>query len=155
MQQAFIQLAKQDCPAIENKEAWLVRVCRNGALKALSRDRRAAFRPEVFWENVPDEQADGGSDTLVHREHVGLLFSKLEELPEKQREVIRLHYLGGMKADRLPATLRSIHEREVASPPPLNPPHKSFYLTKPSYHRSTFAELDGHNSPSVLLCVTI
>ena len=32
-----------------------------------------------------------------------------------------------------------------ASPPPLNPPHKSFYLTKPSYHRSTFAELDGHN----------
>jgi len=33
----------------------------------------------------------------------------------------------------------------VASPPPLNPPHKSFYLTKPSYHRSTFAELDGHN----------
>jgi putative transposase len=47
--------------------------------------------------------------------------------------------------DRLPATLRSIHEREVASPPPLNPPHKSFYLTKPSYHRSTFAELDGHN----------
>ena len=40
---------------------------------------------------------------------------------------------------------QTAYQIQVASPPPLNPPHKSFYLTNPSYHRSTFAELDGHN----------
>ncbi len=37
-----------------------------------------------------------------------------------------LGMLGYLAGDRLPATLHSIHEREVATPPPLNPPHKSF-----------------------------
>ena len=101
VQKAFIQLAKQDCPTIQNKAAWLVRVCRNSALKSLNRDRRTAFRPEVFWKNVPDEPTGSGGDSLVHQEYVGLLFHKLEALPEKQREVIRLHYLVGLKAGQI------------------------------------------------------
>lgn len=116
-QNAFIQLAKKHCPSIENKEAWLVTVCRHGALKALTRSRRTEPLSEAQMESLPDDRA-GAGDQLDGDERIGALLGLLDALPEKQREVLRLHYVAGLKlaqiAEALAASANSVYALHFA-----------------------------------------
>lgn len=118
VQNAFIQLAKRDCPSIENKEAWLVTVCRNAAFKALSRGRRTTAFTESQWESLPDEATEMGGEMLEKKERAKLLLENLESLPEKQREVMRLYYLAGMKPAQIAEVLgekpNNVHQLHFA-----------------------------------------
>jgi RNA polymerase sigma factor (sigma-70 family) len=114
-QDALIQLARKNCPEIANKEAWLVTVCRHGALKALARGRRHEPLSAAQAESLPDESAADAGET---GDRAGAILPLLDALPEKQREVLRLHYVGGLRlkdiAAALGATANAVHQAHFA-----------------------------------------
>jgi RNA polymerase sigma factor (sigma-70 family) len=117
-QNAFIQLARRHCPSIENKEAWLVTVCRHSALKTAARSRRVTGLSEAEWETLSDGEGCVGAAELEKNERARLLFSHLDSLPEKQREVMRLHYVAGLKPAQIAEILgerpNNIHQLHFA-----------------------------------------
>jgi RNA polymerase sigma factor (sigma-70 family) len=116
-QNAFIELARKSCPEIANKEAWLVTVCRHGALKALARGRRTEPLSAAQAEALLDERATA-DDPAGGDDRIGALLAHLDTLPEKQREVLRLHYVAGLKlaqiATELGASANTIYQAHFA-----------------------------------------
>jgi RNA polymerase sigma factor (sigma-70 family) len=103
-QDALIQLAKAHCPAIANKEAWLVTVCRRGALKLLARGRRSEPLTPAQAESLAEE-GPGPGDSPADDPRLRALLDQLDALPEKQREVLRLHYFTGLRLAEIAAVL--------------------------------------------------
>jgi len=105
-------------PAIENKEAWLVTVCRRNAFKALSRARRTTGLNEAQWETLPDNSAVPSAEVLEKKERAMLVLGHLEALPEKQREVMRLYYVAALKPAQIAKVLgektNNIHQLHFA-----------------------------------------
>ena len=73
--------------------AWLFTIVRNRALDALRRPSRTTdIEPHATV--LRDASADP-HDRLVRREELGALVSGLRALPERQREALVMHELGG------------------------------------------------------------
>src|SRR5690606_28250507 len=73
---------------------WLYRVCRNRALDVRRREIRMTALDDRHVESRPDRNAEPASAAHTH-EADGML-AILQSLPERQQEVIRLKFQGGL-----------------------------------------------------------
>jgi len=99
VQDTFLKLWTADRAAVDGHlPAWLYRVCRNGALDV----RRKEVRMTALQDNPPalDQRLnhDGEHDapSAGHRETASGVMGLLDELPERQQEVLRLKFQGGL-----------------------------------------------------------
>jgi RNA polymerase sigma-70 factor (ECF subfamily) len=104
VQETFIRFAQRDEPLsktsnsnaavllpeqLEDAAPWLFTVCRNRALDVRRKQSRI-----IYMDQTADTTSDepGPVATLESRETFGSLLRLLDELPENQREVIRLKF---------------------------------------------------------------
>ena len=86
---------------------WLVVVTRNAALSLLRADTRRRLREERDFAATPAEHGHDPSDLVAADETAASVVAALDDLPQEQRDVIRLAYF-----DRL--TLAQVSERTGA-----------------------------------------
>jgi RNA polymerase sigma-70 factor (ECF subfamily) len=92
VQETFVKLCQQDPEKIRvSLKAWLFTVCRNGALDRLRKDRRMITVDSTTMDAVGCEQPTPAQTAIRKDSHTQAL-ALLEELPENQREVIRLRF---------------------------------------------------------------
>ena len=88
VQDAFLKLHKHWAD-IENPKAWLYRAVRNLCLNHLRKHKREALDEDLDYQtstqNHPDEE-------LGRMEAIGTLKILIEELPQADRDLIRLKY---------------------------------------------------------------
>jgi RNA polymerase sigma-70 factor (ECF subfamily) len=90
VQDAFLRLCRQDPERIQGQVvAWLYRVCRNRALDVLSKERRMSQLSPQQAGDCRDRRGDPTA-AMERREDAALAAELLQQLPERQREVIRL-----------------------------------------------------------------
>ena len=104
VQEAFLALAKAKCAEIPNREAWLVTRCR-WECGRIFRARRRTDDPNFPWETLSDDNVVLGADAVQQAEKHAELLKHLELIPEKQREVVRLRYIAGMKVEEIAVAL--------------------------------------------------
>ena len=94
VQETFLRLCRERREEIEPRLApWLFRVCRNAAL-----DRRRRERPVDTLDDhsaAPGEQTQP-VDRMIRDEAGRRALASLEQLPERQREVLGLRFQGGL-----------------------------------------------------------
>jgi len=98
VQDAFVTLWKTP-PQAGVTRAWLYRVCRSRAIDALRKQstemkNRVELTPEQVAVNADKKPLP--NDFIQREEMVGTIFSLLEKLPERQRELVRLKFQGGL-----------------------------------------------------------
>jgi RNA polymerase sigma-70 factor (ECF subfamily) len=94
VQEGFLELCKQDPRELEGRVGpWLFVVCRNRALDARRRSTR--MQGATRAESLVDEAA-GPEAMLERKEDMARLARVLEGLDERQREVVRLRFAGGL-----------------------------------------------------------
>ncbi|MFT4639441.1 MAG: RNA polymerase sigma factor (sigma-70 family) [Verrucomicrobiales bacterium] len=92
VQETFVKLCQQEPGHVrESLKAWLVTVCRNGALDVLRKDRRMITIDSTTMENVGCESPTPAQSASRKDSH-GQALALLERLPDNQREVIRLRF---------------------------------------------------------------
>jgi RNA polymerase sigma-70 factor (ECF subfamily) len=105
VQQTFLQLhrARKDYRADRPLRPWLLTIAYN-----LKRDlwRRRGRRPEVALEHAP-EQVNGNTpaSTLERQRQAEALQRALAALPDEQRQVIELHWFGGVPMPEIAETM--------------------------------------------------
>jgi RNA polymerase sigma factor (sigma-70 family) len=77
-----------DVEAVENLQAWLVRVAGRKAIDVL----RSRGRSPVPVEEIPDVPAP-----VIDADGAAALWTAVAALPERQRLAIAYHYLGGLR----------------------------------------------------------
>jgi RNA polymerase sigma-70 factor (ECF subfamily) len=94
VQDTFLKLWTADRAGIDGHLGqWLYRVCRNGALDV----RRKEARMTTLQETHAEVEADDARGAAREQERAaGQVFQMLESLPERQQEVIRLKFQGGL-----------------------------------------------------------
>jgi RNA polymerase sigma factor (sigma-70 family) len=95
VQETFVKLCSQERAAVEPQLAeWLYTVCRNAALDVR---RKRARRPEAE-EHDMERHGDPTSATaaLEVQDEGRRALALLARLPEKQQEVLRLRFQGGL-----------------------------------------------------------
>jgi RNA polymerase sigma factor (sigma-70 family) len=97
VQEAFLRL-HQVWGEVENPRAWLYRSLRNLALNHL-RDHRKETSPEEAAE--PVSEINLPVEEMGRREAIGLVRTFLAELPEADRDLIRLKYHENLKYDEI------------------------------------------------------
>ena len=80
--------AYPELPAGANVEAWLVTIAHRKAIDVL----RARSRQPVPTGRLPDPGTDDGAPGRWQRD----LWEAVAELPERQRQCVAYHYLGGL-----------------------------------------------------------
>lgn len=97
VQETFVELLQQPRAALEPRlAAWLFTVCRNRALDAMRKERR--MQPLAEGERRTTGEGAGG-DPAARAEAgdtAGRVLRALAELPEREREVLRLKFQGGL-----------------------------------------------------------
>ncbi len=103
VQEAFVKLIQQDREAVEGHLApWLYRVCRNAALDRIRKEHRMQTSlPEITGRNGRTGAAeatagDSPADRAHQPESRSRLMAGLADLPERQREVLRLKFQGDL-----------------------------------------------------------
>ncbi|MHC5028887.1 MAG: RNA polymerase sigma factor [Planctomycetota bacterium] len=95
VQEAFLRMWRADRSAVEDHLArWLYTVCRNKALDDLRKDGRMRALGEVDVAHEPtgtERRTRPESDEQHHA-----VLELLEELPERQQEILRLKFQGGL-----------------------------------------------------------
>lgn len=121
-QNAFLTLARSECPEIENKEAWLITVSRNRAFRVLQEGKRWQPMPDSAWTDIPDAQTPSPAEGTAASERRLELLAHLDSLPERQQEVMRLIYLAGLKPadvaralDEKPNNIHQLHFAALAA----------------------------------------
>lgn len=96
VQEVFLRLCREPRDRVENVlRPWLFTVCRNLALDARRKERpMGTMSEERAAERVSPEP--GPSATLEKKEALSRVLRGLEELPDKQREVIWLKFKHGL-----------------------------------------------------------
>jgi RNA polymerase sigma-70 factor (ECF subfamily) len=95
LQQTFLQLhrARRDFDARRPLRPWLFTIALNLEREHLRRKRR---KPEASLELEHEAKLASPADTSTHFAAASDLHAALERLPAQQREVIELHWFGGL-----------------------------------------------------------
>lgn len=81
---------------ILNERAWLYRTARNLVIDIFRKDGR--IRTETCTDSLPDEASRFSPQQLAEKkEELDMLQEKLNELPPRNREVLRLKFQEGLK----------------------------------------------------------
>jgi RNA polymerase sigma-70 factor (ECF subfamily) len=103
VQDAFLQLCRNQKPELrERMPQWLYTVCRNRAIDLIRKERRVKQMPErdenssrsVALDPV-DPSANPGQVIEAAEAATGLM-KQIETLPDRQQEVLRLKFHGGL-----------------------------------------------------------
>ena len=99
VQDTFVKLYEQDPEAIKDKvKAWLFTVCRNRCYDILKKERRVMRLDDDEVHALPSSTDDPaqlmarGEDREKLNSDLKKLLSLIEELPDRQREVMRLKF---------------------------------------------------------------
>lgn len=100
---AFIKLWRKhdDFETPQNIKAFLYITTRNACLNFLRHSQvKDSFRKEYTYleENKEEDQV---LNQIIRTELLREIYEKIEELPEKRREVFKLAYLDGLKNDEI------------------------------------------------------
>ena len=88
VQDAFLQLCKQDRAAVEpHLGAWLFAVCRRRAVDVLRKENRM-----TTLSAEPPSKASGPGDALEHKDAAEAVLARLAGLPANQQEAVRLKF---------------------------------------------------------------
>jgi RNA polymerase sigma-70 factor (ECF subfamily) len=86
-----VRAASSFDPTRGNAKAWLFRIAQNVLRDARRRERRrGSVSIEAFRDLVSD--APSPEERLLHEEQVRRLLAAMEELPDRDREVVSLRY---------------------------------------------------------------
>lgn len=93
VQDTFLRLWKDDLAALESRLApWLFTVCRNRALDVRKKEQRMTVVNIETRDPIERDQ----SQTLEGRELAAHVLELVGELPDNQREVLRLKFQAGL-----------------------------------------------------------
>jgi len=118
-QEAFLRLAeeKEKRKKVENERAWLYRTARNMIFDFLRRQKK---RHEIFnhlTATASDSIPEQAAATAEKKETEEMLMQKLDQLPERQREAVRLKFQEKLTYDEMAVVMgesRSAVSRLVA-----------------------------------------
>jgi RNA polymerase sigma-70 factor (ECF subfamily) len=101
VQEGFLELCKQDPRELDGRVGpWLFVVCRNRALD--TRRRSTRMQSATTAEALADEGA-GPEAMLERKQDMTRLARVLEGLDQRQREVVRLRFAGGLSYKEIAA----------------------------------------------------
>ena len=102
VQDTFLQLCRQEAIPGDGEErsgdrlaAWLYRVCRNRAIDVSRKEGRMKSATSTALESTHDAGASPG-ESAVHNETVQQVARQVKELPERQQEILKLKFEGGL-----------------------------------------------------------
>ena len=88
VQDAFLQLCKQDRAAVEpHLAAWLFAVCRRRAVDVLRKENRM-----TTLSAEPPSKANGPGEALETKDAAAAVMTRLAALPANQQEAVRLKF---------------------------------------------------------------
>ena len=96
VQDVFIQLHKH-WDEVEHPRAWLFRSVRNRSYNQHRDTRREVLSDDGETGHEQDESAEAPDEVLRKLEANGFLRLMIEELPERDREVVHLKYFENLK----------------------------------------------------------
>lgn len=97
VQESFLRLCRAERAAVEaHLAAWLYTVCRNRALDVRRKEGRMSSIDEIEVTGSLRSDEPPPAAVAARREASSRVLRFLERLPEKQREVIRLKFQGGL-----------------------------------------------------------
>jgi RNA polymerase sigma factor (sigma-70 family) len=106
VQETFLRLCSQSVESRRRIEdhlpQWLYTVCRNAALNVRRKEGRMVTSSEIHEHKSRTDTADPAS-LLQAKESQSLALGALSDLPENQREVIRLKFQHGMSYRQISA----------------------------------------------------
>lgn len=91
-----------------NVRAWLYLVARNLYLNHFNREKRLVPLEEI--ESFSADNTAAWLDHLIRDEQKQLLYQALQHLPERQREILLLHYFSGLSLKEIAAILKQTPE---------------------------------------------
>lgn len=86
-----------------NVQAWLYKVARNLYLNERKREDRCATLDEV--SSMPDDTQGDLPERLIRSEERRLLFQGISQLSPNKREIMHLHYFGGLSQKQIASVL--------------------------------------------------
>ncbi len=96
VQDTFVRLCKQPRQEVEDRvRRWLYTVCRNRALDILKKEKRMKMLDDAQASQQPSRDADPQLQAQ-HQESAARAGTLMEDLPDRQREVIRLKVQSGL-----------------------------------------------------------
>lgn len=96
VQDAFLRLCTvETLPGDDRLAPWLYVTCRNRALDLIRKGRPMNARPDEQLDRTPSPYPNPAA-VLESKERAGRVTSALATLPEKQQEVVRLKFQGGL-----------------------------------------------------------
>jgi RNA polymerase sigma-70 factor (ECF subfamily) len=96
VQETFLELCSADRRAIEGTlAAWLYRVCRNKALDLRRKEHVMRTAEDITSRERPGPEPEPAA-LITRGEDRAQVLALLARLPEKQQEVLRLKFQGGL-----------------------------------------------------------
>ena len=112
VQDTFLKLYKQDPEKVRKKvKSWLFTVCRNHCYDLIKRNRRTSNLEddEISYITSNDDNPFQVISFLEGREEIDekikILYSLIEELPSRQREVMRLKFQANLSYKEIAETI--------------------------------------------------
>ena len=112
VQDTFLKLYKQDPEKVRKKvKSWLFTVCRNHCYDLIKRNRRTSNleEDEISYITSNDDNPFQVISFLEGRkeidEKIKILYSLIEELPSRQREVMRLKFQANLSYKEIAETI--------------------------------------------------
>ena len=112
VQETFLKLYKQDPNRVGLKvKAWLFTVCRNRCYDVLKKNNRISNLEEDQVSAIPSKDKDPveiinffeGRDEI--NKNINILYSLIEKLPARQKEVMRLKFQADLTYKEIAETL--------------------------------------------------
>lgn len=98
VQEVFVKLCQQPWPSIRSHfKAWLYKACRNRVIDIRRREGNMKIvHSESSLSAIPDEQQIAPDQSAEHSDEIATVRTKLEALPDRQQELLRLRLQEGL-----------------------------------------------------------
>jgi RNA polymerase sigma-70 factor (ECF subfamily) len=93
-----------------NPFAWIMRIAARAAIHAARKDKRQPAGRNAMMEEPRDMEAVAAADAAERRELYEALRRGLNALPETERKVVTLHYVGSLTQEEIGAELAVSHQ---------------------------------------------